>query len=97
AWAYTARAPEGTFDAVLIDFQDSPTPPAAYLDGSFWADAARVVRPAGLLIVNITDCLYDSPQRPLFRQALAVAGLDSVALSDEFGCGNRLLVTARGL
>lgn len=96
ASTYAARTPDGAFDAVLVDFQDSPAPPAAYLDHRFWADAARTTKPAGLLLVNVTDWLYDSPEWTMFRRALATAGLDSVALSEEFESGNRLLVTARG-
>jgi hypothetical protein len=49
-----------------------------------------------LVLANLTDWLQAGPAWPQFRVALASAGLDSVALSDAFNCGSRLLVTSGG-
>jgi len=94
AAAYVAEAPAAAFDGVLVDFQDSPVTPSAYLSPSFWKDLVRVLRPGGLVLVNVIDWLHLQADWSRVRVVLASAGLDSIALSDRFTCGNRLLVTA---
>lgn len=94
AEAFVAEAQPATFDGALVDIQDSPITPSAYLSPAFWTQLVRVPRPGSLVLVNVIDWLYLEPDWPQVRVALNRAGLDSIALSDRFASGNRLLVTA---
>ena len=96
AAAYVERAAGASFDGVLIDFQDSFETPRAYLSQSFWRAVERVLRPRGMVIVNVTRWLHGGRDWGAFQAALGLGGFDAVALSDEHGAGNRILVTARG-
>ena len=89
---YVDTAAPSSFDALLVDFQDSATTPVAYLSETFWRASVRLLQPGGILLGNITDWLYLGPDWVVFRTVLAAAGLDSVSLSEEFGIGNRLLM-----
>jgi spermidine synthase len=84
-----------TFDAVVADMQDGPTIPAAYLATDFWEDVKRLLRPGGLVLVNVTDELHAIRAWSPFQRALATTGFTAMVLSPRYGCGNRLLVTSR--
>jgi spermidine synthase len=86
------RAAPASFDAVLVDFQDSEDIPVAYLSERFWRASVRLLRPRGMLLANITEWLHLGPDWLVFRGALAAAGLGAVSLSEDFGTGNRLLI-----
>lgn len=94
AEAYVQGAPEASFDGAFVDFQDSPTTPAAYLRSSFWSALAEVLKPGGVVVVNLTEWLYGGGDWRAFQLALMGGGLDAVALGDEHGAGNRILVSS---
>jgi spermidine synthase len=94
AAAYVDKAPPACFDAVVVDFQDSPVTPNAYLANDFWRGVDRLLRPAGMVLINVTCSLHQGVDWRDFRRALAAGGLDSVALGEVFETGNRLLVTS---
>jgi spermidine synthase len=89
---YVGAAAPASFDAVLVDFQDSAAIPIAYLSEGFWRASVRLLRPRGMLLANITEWLHLGPDWLVFRGALAAAGLGAVSLSEDFGSGNRLLI-----
>jgi predicted membrane-bound spermidine synthase len=93
AAAFVAASPAATFDAVFVDFQDSATPPADYLAPAFWRQVARVLRPRGqVIIVNVTNYLWDGPDWPACLEALGAAGLVSAPLDDVYDAANFLMV-----
>ena len=94
AWDYVRAAPSASVDGVLVDIQDTGVTPPAYRSLAFWRDVARLIRMGGLIVLNVVDSLFDSADWADVRKALAAAGLDTAAISDDFGQGNRLLVTA---
>lgn len=94
ATAYVEQARAASFDGMFIDFQDSCATPAAYLSASFWRAVGRVLKPGRMMIVNLTDWLYDGSDWADFRRALGQGGFDAVALSHEYGDGNRILVSS---
>lgn len=96
AAAYVELAAAASFDGVLVDFQDSIETPRAYLSPSFWRDVARVLRPRGMVVINVTSWLHGGCAWRAFQGALGLGGFDAAALSEEYGAGNRILVTARG-
>ena len=91
---FVTAAPSASFDAVLVDFQDSFATPAAYLSGTFWRSIVRLMRPQGIVVTNVVNWVHLGPDWPLLRAAQRAAGLDSVDLSEEFETGNRLLVAS---
>lgn len=88
---YVARATPASFDAVLVDFQDAAATPAPYLTELFWKEIVTLLRPPAVTVIHITSALHLGPDWEGFRRARAAAGLDSVALSDPFPGGDRLL------
>ena len=92
---YVAKATPASFDAVLVDLQDSAATPAAYLSGVFWTEVVTVLRPPAMIVTHVASALHLGPDWPTFRQILAGAGLDSVALSEPFASGDRLLLSLR--
>lgn len=94
ATAYVEQARAASFDGMFIDFQDSCATPAAYLSASFWRAVGRVLKPGRMMVVNLTDWLYDGSDWADFRRALGQGGFDAVALSHEYGDGNRILVSS---
>lgn len=94
AAAYVDKAPPACFDAVVVDFQDSPVTPNAYLANAFWRGVGRLLRPQGLVLITVTSALHQGVDWGEFQCALAAAGLDSVALGEMSETGHRLLVTS---
>lgn len=94
---YVAVATPASFDAVLVDFQDAATTPAAYLSSAFWTNVVTALRPPAVIVTRIVSALHLGPDWPVVRKALAGAGLDSVALSEPFPDGDRLLLSLRPL
>ncbi|MBT9471959.1 MAG: methyltransferase domain-containing protein [Pseudomonadota bacterium] len=94
AAAYVARAMAASFDGMFIDFQESSATPEAYLSASFWRAVSRVLKPGCMMVVNLTDWLYEGRDWADFRRALGQGGFDAVALSHEYGDGNRILVSS---
>lgn len=94
AAAYVDQARTASFDGMFIDFQDSCATPAAYLSESFWRSVGRVLKPGRMMVINLTDWLYDGRDWADFRRALGQGGFDAVALSHEYGDGNRILVSS---
>jgi spermidine synthase len=90
---YVATATPVSFDAVLIDFQDSGATPAAYLAAPFWKDIVTLLRPPAITVVHVASALCLGPDWDVFRRVRASVGLDSVALSEPFPGGDRLLVS----
>jgi spermidine synthase len=88
---YVAEATPASFDAVLVDFQDSAATPAPYLTAPFWKDIVTLLRPPAVTVIHVTSALHLGPDWESFQRARAGAGLDSVALSDPFPGGDRLL------
>jgi predicted membrane-bound spermidine synthase len=95
AAAYVAKATPASFDAVLVDLQDSTVTPAPYLSARFWTDIVTALRPPAIIVTHVASALHLGPDWPTFRRILAGAGLDSVALSAPFPDGDRLLVSLR--
>lgn len=91
AAAYAATATPASFDAVLIDFQDGAATPAPYLAQAFWKDIVTVLRRPAVTVVHVASALHLGPDWEVFRRARASVGLDSIALSDPFPGGDRLL------
>ncbi|WP_091741358.1 hypothetical protein [Phenylobacterium immobile] len=92
---YVARATPASFDAVLVDFQDAAATPAPYLTELFWKEVVTLLRPPAVTVIHLTRALHLGPDWEGFRRARAAAGLDSVALSDPFPGGDRLLFSLR--
>lgn len=92
---YVAAATPASFDAVLVDFQDAAAPPSDYLTSAFWANVVMALRPSAMIVTHIASALHRGPDWPAFRRALAEADLDSVALSEPFPDGDRLLLSLR--
>jgi spermidine synthase len=88
---YVAKATPASFDAVLVDFQDSAAIPAPYLAELFWKEVVTLLRPPAVTVVRVTSALHLGPDWDIFRRARATAGLDSIALSEPFVGGDRLL------
>lgn len=93
AEAYVGQAEPASFDGVFVDFQDSPAPPAAYLSAPFWRSLSAVLKPGGLVVVNITEWLYCGDAWRDFQLALIGGGLDAAALGDDQN-SNRILVSS---
>ncbi len=94
AAAYVEQAGAASFDGMFIDFQDSCVTPKAYLSASFWRAVGRVLKPGRMMVLNLTDWLYDGRDWADFRRALGHGGFDAVAVSHEYGDGNRILVSS---
>ena len=94
AAAYVEQARAASFDGMFIDFQDSCVTPEAYLSASFWRAVSRVLKPGRMMVINLTDWLYGGSDWTDFRRALGQGGFDAVALSHEYGDGNRILVSS---
>lgn len=90
---YVERAARASFDGVLVDFQDSAATPEAYLSAAFWRALGRLLRPQGMMVLNVAEPLSREPSWTAVRAALQDGGFDSVALSDAYASGNRLLVS----
>ena len=88
---HVATATPASFDAVLVDFQDAAATPAPYLTEVFWKDVVTVLRRPAVTVVRVTSALHLGPDGDVFRRARASVGLDTVALSDPFPGGDRLL------
>jgi spermidine synthase len=88
---YVATATPASFDAVLIDFQDAAATPRAYLTASFWKNIVTLLRPPAVTVVHIDSALRQGPDWDVFRRVRASVGLDSIALSEPFPGGDRLL------
>lgn len=94
AAAYVEQARAASFDGMFIDFQDTCVTPDAYLSASFWRAVSRVLKPGRMMVINLTDWLYGGSDWTDFRRALGQGGFDAVALSHEYGDGNRILVSS---
>jgi spermidine synthase len=90
---YLDAAPPASFDAVLVDIQDAAVTPADYLARAFWERIVIVLRPPAVVVVRVTSVLHLGPDWRGVQKALAAAGLDSVALSEPFTDGDRLLLS----
>jgi spermidine synthase len=88
---YVAKATPASFDAVLVDCQEAAATPAPYLTAPFWKDIVTLLRPPAVTVIHVTSALHLGPDWEGFRRARAGAGLDSIALSDPFAGGDRLL------
>jgi predicted membrane-bound spermidine synthase len=80
------------FDAVFVDFQDSPKPPVDYVGPAFWRQVRRVLRPGGQVIVNVANSLRDGPDWPACLDAIGAADLISVPLDEVYDTGNFLMI-----
>jgi predicted membrane-bound spermidine synthase len=94
AAVFVREAPAGSFDAVFVDFQDSAATPDAYLSEAFWIATVALLRGPRKILTNVASPLHLGPDWPQFRLALGAAGLDSVALSEPFDSGHRLLISS---
>jgi predicted membrane-bound spermidine synthase len=92
AGAFVVASPAATFDAVFVDFQDSATPPDDYLAPAFWRQVARVLRPGGQIIINVTSYLWDGPDWPACLEAIGAAGLIPAPLEEVYDSSNFLMV-----
>lgn len=93
AAAYVAAAPERSFRAVVVDFQDSEATPAAYLSEAFWRETIGLLSDQGLVVIKVSNWLRLGADWSAFQRTLAAADLDWIALGDELACGHRLLVS----
>lgn len=94
AETFVSQAEPASFDGVFVDFQDASEPPCAYFSASFWRSLSALLKPGGLVVVNVTEWLYAGEAWRDFQLALIGGGLDAVALGDEHGEGNRILVSS---
>lgn len=88
---FAAKATPASFDAVVVDFQEGAATPAPYLAPLFWTDLITLLRSPAVTVVHVASALHLCPDWETFRRARAAAGLDSVALSNPFADGDRLL------
>lgn len=94
AEAFVDQVEPASFDGVFVDFQDTAEPPSAYFSAAFWSSLSRLIKPGGLVVINVTEWLYGGEAWRDFQLALLAGGLDAVALGDEHGVGNRVLVSS---
>jgi len=94
AEAFVSQAEPASFDGVFVDFQDAIEPPDAYFSAAFWRSLSTLLKSGGLVVVNVTAWLYGGKAWRDFQLALLGGGLDAVALGDEHGDGNRVLVSS---
>jgi predicted membrane-bound spermidine synthase len=90
---YVRDAAPASFDAVLVDLQESTATPDAYLSGEFWNATVGLVRAPGMVLTHVARALIAGPDWPRFRSALSEAWLDCVALSEALDGGSQLLVS----
>jgi spermidine synthase len=93
---FVEQAPRAWFDGALVDFQESPAAPEAYFSAGFWRALGWALRPGGLMVLNVAEQLREEPTWTAVRTALQAGGFDSVAVSDAYASGNRLLVSCFG-
>lgn len=92
AAGYVERAEPAAFDGVLVDFQDSSAAPEAYLDAGFWRGVVRLLRPGGLMVLNVAEPLTEEPAWTAVRAAIKAGGFAAIVLTEAYASGNRLLV-----
>jgi hypothetical protein len=93
AAAYVGRAIPASFDAVLVDFQDSSLTPPAYLSSEFWVMVAGLLRLPAIILIHVLAELRVGNDWPRFQLALGAIDLPSFALSEAFAGKDRLLVS----
>lgn len=93
---FVEQAPRAWFDGVLVDFQESLAAPEAYRSAGFWCALGGVLRPGGLMVLNVAEQLREEPTWTAVRTALKAGGFASIAVSDAYASGNRLLVSCFG-
>lgn len=100
AAALLPRRPDTTLDLVVADAFDGPDVPQALRSAAFASEARRVLRPRGVLVLNVVD----APPLPIAREAAdalrgAFASVLAVAPRKVLrgrGHGNVVLVASSG-
>lgn len=94
--AGVADQPSGSADVVVIDAFSGGRVPAELSTAEFFADVARVLRPAGILLVNTTAAARSVYLRR-FVAAIATVYTDVVMTGEQTAdVGNLVIVAATG-
>jgi spermidine synthase len=93
AMAFLHTIPSGSFNAALVDLQDSKVVPPAYTSPQFWSALVHALTPDAQIVLNATAWLWRSELWEACQFALGEAGLIIRDLSQPMLWENRLLTT----